>query len=229
MRVQESELGGCRVRPVQTNGQQARHVLVRPSSKEAQRELGGASTRAVSSSCYCRRRAQLRAAGHTLTHLYLLARVADDTLKKVQPHSVATALASIVLPVPGGPNSITPYTAAGQQSRQRQTRTSSTSSSTQAAHTRWFVRNVPCQLPAARMANANTQKEADSCCCAAPGCSAMLRSTAAAAAAEPTLTGRRMPVKNSGMIMGSTVASSNTRLASFNPAMSVHLQRHTSY
>jgi hypothetical protein len=41
-------------------------------------------------------------------HLYLLASVAEDTLKKVQPHSVATALASMVLPVPGGPNSITP-------------------------------------------------------------------------------------------------------------------------
>jgi hypothetical protein len=32
-----------------------------------------------------------------------------------------------------------------------------------------------------------------------------------------------MPVKNSGMIMGSTVASSSTRLASLSPAMSVHL------
>lgn len=40
---------------------------------------------------------------------------------------------------------------------------------------------------------------------------------------QHTLTGRLMPVKNSGMIMGSTVASSNTRLASFRPAMSVHL------
>ena len=41
-------------------------------------------------------------------HLYLDPRVAADTLKKVVLHSVATALASIVLPVPGGPNSSTP-------------------------------------------------------------------------------------------------------------------------
>ena len=32
----------------------------------------------------------------------------DDTLKKVVLHSVATALASMVLPVPGGPNMSTP-------------------------------------------------------------------------------------------------------------------------
>ena len=38
------------------------------------------------------------------TCLYFDARVADDTLKKVVWHSDATALASIVLPVPGGPN-----------------------------------------------------------------------------------------------------------------------------
>ena len=42
------------------------------------------------------------------TYLYLDARVEDDTLKKVVLHSVATALASIVLPVPGGPNINTP-------------------------------------------------------------------------------------------------------------------------
>jgi hypothetical protein len=42
-----------------------------------------------------------------------------------------------------------------------------------------------------------------------------------------TLTGRLMPVKNSGMIMGSTVASSSTRFASFSPAMSVHLRAKT--
>jgi hypothetical protein len=52
--------------------------------------------------------AQRLFAQHGCTHLYLLASVADDTLKKVQPHSVATALASMVLPVPGGPNSMTP-------------------------------------------------------------------------------------------------------------------------
>lgn len=50
------------------------------------------------------------------THLYLLASVAEDTLKKVQPHSVATALASMVLPVPGGPNSITPCAASTHES-----------------------------------------------------------------------------------------------------------------
>lgn len=41
-------------------------------------------------------------------YLYLLARVEDETLKKVVLHSVATALASMVLPVPGGPNMSTP-------------------------------------------------------------------------------------------------------------------------
>ena len=39
---------------------------------------------------------------------YLEVRVDDETLKKVVPHSVATALASIVLPVPGGPTMSTP-------------------------------------------------------------------------------------------------------------------------
>ena len=41
-------------------------------------------------------------------HRYLDARVEVETVKKVVPHSVATALASSVLPVPGGPNSSTP-------------------------------------------------------------------------------------------------------------------------
>ena len=41
-------------------------------------------------------------------YLYLDASVEDDTLKKVVLHSVATALASMVLPVPGGPNISTP-------------------------------------------------------------------------------------------------------------------------
>mmetsp|Transcript_21697 Transcript_21697/g.56613 ORF Transcript_21697/g.56613 Transcript_21697/m.56613 type:complete len:230 (+) Transcript_21697:497-1186(+) len=40
---------------------------------------------------------------------HLLLRVAADTLKKVVWHSCATALASIVLPVPGGPNIKTPF------------------------------------------------------------------------------------------------------------------------
>lgn len=40
--------------------------------------------------------------------LYLDVRVEEETLKKVVPHSVATALASIVLPVPGGPTISTP-------------------------------------------------------------------------------------------------------------------------
>mmetsp|Transcript_35423 Transcript_35423/g.88608 ORF Transcript_35423/g.88608 Transcript_35423/m.88608 type:complete len:254 (+) Transcript_35423:636-1397(+) len=40
---------------------------------------------------------------------YLDARVEDEILKKVVPHSVATALASMVLPVPGGPNMSTPF------------------------------------------------------------------------------------------------------------------------
>ena len=43
-------------------------------------------------------------------HLYLDARVEDETLKNVVLHSVATALASMVLPVPGGPNMSTPCT-----------------------------------------------------------------------------------------------------------------------
>lgn len=40
---------------------------------------------------------------------YLEVSVAEETLKKVVPHSVATALASIVLPVPGGPTISTPF------------------------------------------------------------------------------------------------------------------------
>lgn len=39
---------------------------------------------------------------------YFEVSVEDDTLKNVVPHSVATALASIVLPVPGGPTIKTP-------------------------------------------------------------------------------------------------------------------------
>lgn len=40
--------------------------------------------------------------------LYLLARLDVETLKNVVPHSVATALANMVLPVPGGPTINTP-------------------------------------------------------------------------------------------------------------------------
>ena len=40
---------------------------------------------------------------------YLEVRVEDDTLKKVVLHSVATALARRVFPVPGGPTKSTPY------------------------------------------------------------------------------------------------------------------------
>ena len=39
----------------------------------------------------------------SLSPLYLEPKVEADTLKKVVLHSEATALASIVLPVPGGP------------------------------------------------------------------------------------------------------------------------------
>lgn len=42
-------------------------------------------------------------------YLYLDARVAAETLKKVVLHSVAIAFASMVLPVPGGPNKRIPY------------------------------------------------------------------------------------------------------------------------
>ena len=41
-------------------------------------------------------------------HLYFEASVAAEMLKKVVLHSVATALASMVFPVPGGPNMSTP-------------------------------------------------------------------------------------------------------------------------
>lgn len=41
--------------------------------------------------------------------LYLDVSVEEETLKKVVPHSVATALASIVFPVPGGPTISTPW------------------------------------------------------------------------------------------------------------------------
>ena len=40
---------------------------------------------------------------------YLELRLDDDTLKNDVPHSVATAFASSVLPVPGGPTIIMPY------------------------------------------------------------------------------------------------------------------------
>ena len=59
--------------------------------------------------------------GHTISNkrrtsfsdspLYLDVRVEEDTLKNVVPHSVATAFASIVLPVPGGPTISTPWKA----------------------------------------------------------------------------------------------------------------------
>jgi hypothetical protein len=41
---------------------------------------------------------------------YFDVKVDEETLKKVVPHSVATAFANIVLPVPGGPTISTPYT-----------------------------------------------------------------------------------------------------------------------
>lgn len=41
--------------------------------------------------------------------LYFDVNVEDETLKNVVPHSVATAFASIVLPVPGGPTMSTPF------------------------------------------------------------------------------------------------------------------------
>lgn len=41
--------------------------------------------------------------------LYLEVNVDEDTLKKVVLHSVATAFASIVFPVPGGPTINTPF------------------------------------------------------------------------------------------------------------------------
>ncbi|KAH1023474.1 hypothetical protein HUJ04_012674 [Dendroctonus ponderosae] len=41
--------------------------------------------------------------------LYFDVKVEEDTLKNVVPHSVATALASMVLPVPGGPTIKTPF------------------------------------------------------------------------------------------------------------------------
>jgi hypothetical protein len=40
---------------------------------------------------------------------YLEVRVEEETLKKVVPHSVATALANMVFPVPGGPTINTPF------------------------------------------------------------------------------------------------------------------------
>ena len=41
--------------------------------------------------------------------LYFEVNVEDDTLKNVVPHSVATAFANIVFPVPGGPTISTPF------------------------------------------------------------------------------------------------------------------------
>lgn len=45
----------------------------------------------------------------SLSPRHLEAKVAEETLKKVVPHSVATALARSVFPVPGGPNMRTPF------------------------------------------------------------------------------------------------------------------------
>lgn len=45
---------------------------------------------------------------------YLEPRVEVETLKKVVPHSVATALASMVFPVPGGPTIRTPWGGGGR-------------------------------------------------------------------------------------------------------------------
>lgn len=52
--------------------------------------------------------------------LYFDVSVEDETLKNVVPHSVATALASMVLPVPGGPAISTPWNSKG--------------------HTKWLIR-----------------------------------------------------------------------------------------
>ncbi|KAE8751476.1 hypothetical protein FOCC_FOCC001723 [Frankliniella occidentalis] len=60
----------------------------------------GAKKRAISNS---------RRTNFSESPRYLEVSVADDTLKKVVPHSVATAFASIVLPVPGGPTISTPF------------------------------------------------------------------------------------------------------------------------
>eukprot|EP01018_Ginkgo_biloba_P004098 Gb_41464 [translate_table: standard] len=45
----------------------------------------------------------------SLSPRHFEANVAEETLKKVVPHSVATALARRVFPVPGGPNMRTPF------------------------------------------------------------------------------------------------------------------------
>lgn len=45
----------------------------------------------------------------SLSPRHFEAKVAEDTLKNVVPHSVATALANSVFPVPGGPNIRTPF------------------------------------------------------------------------------------------------------------------------
>ena len=45
----------------------------------------------------------------SLSPRYFELKLDAETLKKHVPHSVATALANIVLPVPGGPTIKTPY------------------------------------------------------------------------------------------------------------------------
>lgn len=45
----------------------------------------------------------------SLSPRYFEVNVDDETLKNVVPHSVATALANIVFPVPGGPTINTPF------------------------------------------------------------------------------------------------------------------------
>ncbi|KAL1332162.1 hypothetical protein AAHE18_11G008000 [Arachis hypogaea] len=45
----------------------------------------------------------------SLSPRHLEDKVAEETLKRVVPHSVAIALARSVFPVPGGPNMRTPF------------------------------------------------------------------------------------------------------------------------
>jgi hypothetical protein len=58
---------------------------------------------------YARAKSNKHRTMRSLSPRHLDAKVADDTLKKVVPHSVATAFAKSVFPVPGGPNINTPF------------------------------------------------------------------------------------------------------------------------
>jgi hypothetical protein len=152
----------------------------------------------------------------SLSPRYLDASDADDTLKNEHPHSVATAgeaqsrrgaraaSASVLRK---------PQRALGSECAHAKRNTACAHLLPHGVATR--TSSVPRPSPSPRQ-QANARH--------APALASMVLPVPGGPNIMTPLTGRRMPVKNSGMIMGSTVASSRTRLASARPAMSLHLR-----